>query len=145
MFFPILCSASDSLRDAARISAEGMMVQSERIKIISQNIANSDTTSVASGGTPYTRKILNVQEINGKTVNSRGGVGKSVRLDNSDYKMVYEPSHPAADENGYVLYPNVDIIIETVDAKEAQKTFEANLSALEIARSNESKMLEALK
>ena len=145
LFYAFSAQCSDALRDSSRISSEGLMIQSERMKIIAQNIANSETTALIPGAKPYTRKVLNTKTINDSTVKSKHGVRKKVNLDKKPYTMRYEPNHPAANEDGYVLYPNVDIVMETVDAKEAQRTFEANLSALDIARSNTNKMLEALK
>ena len=71
-------------------------------------------------------------------------VDKIVR-DKSEFQLRYEPQHPAANESGYVRYPNVQIPLETVDAKEAQRTYEANMSALEIAKSNQVRLIEALK
>ena len=69
----------------------------------------------------------------------------SIKEDQSDFTLKYEPNHPAADNNGMVKYPNVNIIIETVDSKEAQRTFDANVNSLEIAKSNQNKVLELMR
>lgn len=135
----------NSLGAASRVSVEGMILQSERLKIISQNIANSDTTAMTPEGKPYTRKIPVMKIVKDTQLDAEVSKFDTIRKDKAPYQLRYEPHHPAADEGGYVKYPNVDIIMENVDAKEAKRTFEANLSALEITRSNQTKMLEALK
>ena len=137
--------ASDSLVASSRISAAGMQAQNNRLKVIAQNLANIDVTGRGPDEDPYRRKIIffknEFDEKKGAEVVKVDGVYQ----DQSDFIKKYEPSHPAADSNGYVSYPNVNMAIETIDAKEAQRSFEANLSALEIAKSNQSKILELMK
>lgn len=136
---------ADDLDSSIRVSAEGMQLQSQRMKLISQNIANANVTGATSQDEPYTRKVLHVKKIYDPKLGAETTVIDKVAKHKSEYMMKYEPSHPAADASGYVKYPNVDPVMEMVDAKEAQRTFEANLSAMEIAKSNQSKILEALK
>lgn len=137
--------ASNDIMASSRVSAQGLQLQSERLKIIAQNIANAETTASSSAANPYVRKVLQVKlKRDGLLGSEMTYVDKVVR-DKSDFILRYYPSHPAADKDGYVKYPNVDQVLEMADAKEAQRSFEANLSALEIARSNQAKILEALK
>ena len=130
------------------ISATGMTAQQFRADIISENIANINTTRTSSG-TPYTRKIVTFQE---KDTNSferfltasrkRGShVGNGVKVirvsedDSTDYIMDYDPSHPDADENGYVSYPNVNIVTEMTDLIDANRAYEANVTAFNASKS----------
>ncbi|MBA8667863.1 flagellar basal body rod protein FlgC [Holosporaceae bacterium 'Namur'] len=138
-------SEGDSLSSAIAISAAGMRAQNERLKIITQNIANSEVTGANPNEDPYRRKQIiftNVYDDNLKAVTVKVD---RITPDKSDFILKYEPNHPAADANGYVKYPNVNNVIESVDAKEAQRTYEANLSAMEIARANQSKIIDLMR
>ncbi|MDF3048213.1 MAG: flagellar basal body rod flgC [Candidatus Midichloriaceae bacterium] len=137
--------AGDDLSASSRISARGLQLQSERLKIIAQNIANADTPGRTANEAPYSRKVIVVNTKYNEELNAHLTEVSKISSDRSKYKLKYEPHHPAADQNGYVKYPNVDHVLEMADAKEAQRSYEANLSALEIARANKSKILEALK
>jgi flagellar basal-body rod protein FlgC len=114
------------------ISATGLSAQRFRIELISTNIANSETTRTEKGE-PYRRKVPVFQElvrnIQGRRENS-GVIVKSVYEDPSDFRIVYDPTHPDADENGYVRLPNVNIIREMVDMINAQRAYEANATAI---------------
>jgi len=114
------------------ISATGLSAQRFRIELISTNIANSETTRTEKGE-PYRRKVPVFQElvrnIQGRRENS-GVIVKSVYEDPSDFRIVYDPTHPDADENGYVKLPNVNIIREMVDMINAQRAYEANATAI---------------
>jgi flagellar basal-body rod protein FlgC len=137
--------AGDDLSASSRISAKGLQLQSERLKVIAQNIANADTPGRTANEAPYSRKVIQVTTKYNEELNAQVTEVDKIASDHSRYKLKYEPHHPSADENGYVKYPNVDHVLEMADAKEAQRSYEANLSALEIARANKSKILEALK
>lgn len=110
------------------ISGYGMRAQSERVRVIAQNIANSDTAPLKPGENPYTR-----QQITFKNELDRKLGEKLVKVDDikedtkAEYQMKYMPGHPAADEKGYVKMPNVNSLIETMDMREATKSYEANL------------------
>ena len=114
------------------ISATGLSAQRFRIELISTNIANSETTRTEKGE-PYRRKVPVFQElvrnIQGRRENS-GVIVKSVYEDPSEFRIVYDPTHPDADENGYVKLPNVNIIREMVDMINAQRAYEANATAI---------------
>lgn len=122
------------LYNSMYIGASGMKSQSDRLRTISENLANVDSTSNVPGGEPYRRKVLTFKNYFDKEL----GVEK-VRVhkrgfDTSQFRKVYEPGHPAADSEGYVLYPNVNTMIEMVDMKEAQSSYEANLQSVSSAK-----------
>lgn len=112
------------------IAASGMRVQSERMKVIAENIANADSTSPTPGGDPYRRKVSTVttdfdRELGVNLVKS----GKTV-ADKSEFRSQYDPGNPNADAKGYVKLPNVDPLIEIMDMKEAQRSYEADLTVM---------------
>jgi flagellar basal-body rod protein FlgC len=127
------------------IAASGLRAQSGRMRIISENIANADSTSTQPGADPYRRKIpvfetevdraLNVQLVE---------LGK-VQLDPSDFHIKYEPGHPAADKNGNVKYPNVNPLVEMTDMREAQRSYEANVNVITATRRMIQRTIDILK
>ena len=143
-----------ALFQAFDISASGMTAQRFRTDIIAENVANVNTTRTEDG-TPYRRKIVTFAE---KDLNSFGNMlaktsrriygGDGVKVtkvaedDTTDFIMKYDPSHPDADENGYVTYPNVNIITEMTDLIDASRSYEANATAFEASKSMASKGLQ---
>ena len=129
------------------INASGLTTQRYRMDIISENVANANTTRTGDG-TPYVRKVVTFQEKGKQTPFSRalnksmdkysgegvkvGGVYKDTV---TEMNMVYDPSHPDADENGYVLYPNVNIITEMTNLIDASRAYEANATAFNASKS----------
>lgn len=145
-FLAIPVWALDDLMKSVHISASGMRVQGERLRIISQNIANSDSTGVTPGAEPYRRKVIYFTNRHDRTLGAEKVVVRNYGVDTKkEFIKKYQPSHIAADAQGYVLYPNVDRIIESVDAKEAQRTYEANLNSLEISKGMVAKTMDILK
>ncbi len=146
----IICSAAtasaiDDLTASQRVSSQGMRVQNERLKIISQNIANANSTGKSPSDQPYRRKMPVFKTQYDQQLKADVVKLDKIARDKSEFQLRYEPQHPAANTSGYVRYPNVQIPLETVDAKEAQRTYDANMSALEIAKSNQVRLIEALK
>jgi len=137
--------AADSLEASIKISSSGMQAQSQRLKVISQNIANSNVTGKTPDENPYRRKIIFFKNVYDPKLDTKILKVNSIQEDQSEFTLKYEPNHPAADNRGMVKYPNVNIIIETVDSKEAQRTFDANVNSLEIAKSNQNKILELMR
>ena len=134
------------LFQAFNISASGMTAERFRIDTIAENIANVNTTRTEDG-TPYRRKIVTFAE---KSVtpfttyyeSARArAVGKGVKVTSvkedteTDFKMEYDPSHPDADENGYVYYPNVNTVTEMTNLIDATRAYEANTTAFEATKS----------
>lgn len=124
------------LFDAMSISSSGMRAQSTRLRVISENIANASTAATAPGENPYTRRNITFKNVLDREL----GVD-TVRVDRISndtkrpYPVKYMPDHPGADENGYVKMPNVDPLIEMMDMKEAQRSYEANLGLIDQSRS----------
>jgi len=118
-----------------QISASGMNAQSVRLRTIAENIANSESTSTAPGGDPYRRKLVTFKEVFDKTAGvNEVKIGK-VTIDNSQLEKRYDPQNPGADKDGYVLMPNVNPLIEMMDMRQAQRSYEANLSVIDVTRS----------
>lgn len=136
------------------ISSSGLTAERLRMDIISQNIANANTTRTSSG-TPYRRKVPIFREIPKNTTfsqvleNAQNGnvIGngvevKAIKEVQSPFKRVYDPGHPDADAQGYVQMPNVDIVTEMVDMISAARAYEANVTAINAAKSMAMKALE---
>ena len=128
-----------------KIAASGLTAQTARMRVIAENIANADSAGKTPTDQPYRRRIPTFQtELDPQTGDEGVKVG-NVALDMSDFETRYEPGHPAADPNGYVKYPNVDPLIESVDMREAQRTYEANLNVVTTTKQMLSRTLDILK
>jgi flagellar basal-body rod protein FlgC len=128
-----------------QIAASGMRAQAGRMRVISENIANADSTAQQPGGDPYRRKIPTFQAEVDRTLDAKVVSLGRVRPDRSDFKLKYEPSHPAADPAGYVKYPNVNSVVEMTDMREAQRSYEANLNVIGATRRMIQRTLELLR
>jgi flagellar basal-body rod protein FlgC len=123
----------DFLKSMA-IAASGLRAQVGRMRVISENVANADSTAQRPGADPYRRKIPTFRsEVDRALAASVIGIGR-VRTDPSAFRVKYEPGHPAADPAGYVKYPNVNSIVEMTDMREAQRSYEANLNVIGATR-----------
>ena len=130
---------------SADIAASGMKAQAERLKVISQNMANVDSVSAEPGGEPYRRQVVSFQNyVDQATGAQKVRVDKIVK-DMSPFEKKYDPNHPAADAQGYVSLPNVNTLVEMMDMKEAQRVYDANLNMLKTAREMNSSVLDILK
>ena len=129
--------------NAMAVAASALKAQQSRMRVIAENIANAESTARTAGGTPYRRQIpvFEARNVDGAT----GVVLAEVRPDQGEFRMDYDPSHPAANADGYVMRPNVDSLIEAMDMREAQRAYEANLNVIETARSMESRTLDIIK
>ncbi|GBR06459.1 flagellar basal body rod protein FlgC [Acetobacter oeni] len=127
------------------ISAAGMEAQSQRLRVVAENLANQNTTGSTPGADPYRRKTITFQNIiDNKTGVSKVSV-KKIDHDMSDFETRYDPSHPAADAQGYVKTPNVSTMVEVMDSHEAQRSYEANLNTLQTTRSMITRTIDLLK
>jgi flagellar basal-body rod protein FlgC len=124
----------DDLSAALKISASGMRAQSARVRVVSENIANADSTASTAGGEPYRRQVPVFRSEADRASGARLVALDRVALDPAAFSLRYEPSHPAANPEGYVLTPNVNPLVEMMDLREAQRSYEANLGALDQAR-----------
>lgn len=125
--------AMDFLKSMA-IAASGLRAQSGRMRVISENVANAESTAQRPGANPYRRKIPTFRSEMDKALDAQTVSMGRVRLDQSDFRSKYEPGHPAADANGYVKYPNVNSLVEMTDMREAQRSYEANLNVIGATR-----------
>ncbi len=116
------------------VAASGMRAQSSRMRIIAENIANADSTSQTPGGDPYRRKIPTMMSDFDRELGATLVTAGDPTLDQSDFRKKYDPSNPAADKSGYVKLPNVNPLIEMMDMREAQRSYEANLTMLEASK-----------
>ena len=135
----------DNLKKSVEIAAHGSKFQSERIKIAAENMANEDSTAVTPGGDPYRRKIIFAKNKYDKNLKTNVITTRKVDFDESDFILKYDPTHPAANNEGYVKYPNVNRLIERADASEAQRGYEANLGIIEMSNSLMQKTIEAIR
>ncbi len=126
--------SSSDLSTVMSIASSGLRAQSTRMKIVAENIANAATTPSKPGEQPYQRKVVSFKN----EFDRASGVYKvkvdGIRKDNSDFIKKYDPSHPAADEKGYILTPNVKTILEGMDMRQAQHAYDANLNVIESSR-----------
>jgi flagellar basal-body rod protein FlgC len=134
----------DFLKSIA-IAASGLRAQAGRMRIISENIANSDSTAPSVGAEPYRRKIPTFQSEMDRTVDAQLVTLGRVKTDPSDFRVKHEPGHPAADENGNVKYPNVNSLVEMMDLREAQRSYEANINVIGASRRMIARTLDILK
>jgi flagellar basal-body rod protein FlgC len=123
------------LVDTLLVSSAGMRAQGDRLRIVAENIANAESVAEKPGGDPYRRKIITFKN----TLDRELGI-ETVKVsqrgyDKSPFQKKYDPSHPAADAQGYVNYPNVSTIVEMMDMREARRAYEANLNMVEISKS----------
>ncbi len=134
------------LLNAMTISASGMRTQGTRVRVITENIANSATTGQTPGADPYRRQTISFKN----ELDKEKGV-KLVQVDEigedfeSDFILKFMPDHPAANEDGYVKMPNVNTLIETMDVREAQRSYEANLGMIEQSRTMMMRTIDLLR
>lgn len=133
------------LGTAMSIAASGMKAQSARLRVTAENLANVESTAQRPGGDPYRRRTIAFaghmdRDLGAELVEvDRHGV------DMTDFTLRHEPGHPAADAAGYVKYPNVNAFVELMDMREAQRSYEANLNALTLARSLQQRTIDLLR
>ncbi|MBN9304025.1 MAG: flagellar basal body rod protein FlgC [Devosia sp. 67-54] len=128
-----------------KIAATGLHAQNARMRVIAENLANADSAGKTPTDEPYRRRIPTFKAV--MDADAGGEVVKvgKIALDQTAFQERYEPGHPAADKNGYVKYPNVDPLIEAMDMREAQRTYEANLNVITVTRQMLGRTLDILK
>lgn len=133
------------LTQSLKISAAGMKVQGVRLKVIAENLANADSISPKAGEDPYRRKVVTFQNVLDRKVGADLVKVKEIGVDKSDFRKRYDASHPAADADGYVSLPNVNPLVELMDMREAQRSYEANVNVIGATRRMIQRTLEILK
>jgi len=127
------------------IAASGLRAQAGRMRIISENIANADSTPTAPGADPYRRKVPTFQLEFDRALDANVVELGQPQPDKSDFRLKYEPGHPAADANGNVKYPNVNSMVEMTDMREAQRSYEANINVITATRRMLQRTIDILK
>ncbi|WP_207459440.1 flagellar basal body rod protein FlgC [Azospirillum sp. SYSU D00513] len=122
------------LYKAMAVSAAGMKAQGTRLKVIAENLANANSTAETPGDLPYRRKVVVFQNMMDRQMQVDTVRVAKVDLDKKDFERRYDPSHPSADADGYVLLPNVNSLVEAMDMREAQRSYEANLNVIDSSR-----------
>jgi flagellar basal-body rod protein FlgC len=127
------------------IATSGLRAQAGRMRVISENIANSDSTASTAGGDPYRRKVPTFSAELDRTLDASVVKLGRVMPDNSDFRVKHEPGNPAADAEGNVKYPNVNPLVEMTDMRDAQRSYEANLNVIHATRTMIQRTLDILK
>ena len=133
------------LSSAMTIASAGMRAQSVRLRVTAENLANAESTATVAGGEPFRRKTVSFAERPDRDSGLELVDVAKLGEDGGDFELRYQPGHPAADAAGYVKYPNVSPLIELVDMREAQRSYEANLNAMQLARSMIGRTLDLLR
>ena len=127
------------------IAASGLRAQAGRMRIISENIANADSTAASPGAEPYRRKMASFKSEMDRTLDAQLVALGRIKTDPSEFRVKHEPGHPAADQNGNVKYPNVNSLVEMTDLREAQRSYEANINVIGASRRMIQRTIEILK
>ncbi len=128
-----------------KISASGLEAQSARMRVIAENLANADSAAKTPDGDPYRRRIPTFAAVFDRELDAFNVKVGKMALDQSEFRTKYEPGHPAANDQGFVKYPNVDSLIELADMREAQRTYEANLNVIRSSRAMYGQTLDILR
>lgn len=137
---------SGDIANALMASANGMRVQGARIRVISENIANADTTGLTPGSDPYERQTISFKNHLDREMGVSLVEVNKIGVDSkTPFTLQYNPDHPAANADGYVKMPNVNTMLEMMDAKEAQRSYEANLGMIEQSRAMISRTIDLLR
>lgn len=135
----------DPLTSALKVSASGLQAESTRLRIVSENIANARSTGDAPGADPFRRKTISfaaeVDRASGASLVEVERLG----TDDLDFNIEFDPGNPAADEKGMVKLPNVNILIEMADMREANRAYEANLQTIKQSRDLISQTIDLLR
>ncbi|MFL9825712.1 flagellar basal body rod protein FlgC [Rhodoplanes sp. SY1] len=127
------------------IAASGLRAQAGRMKVLSENIANADSTAQKPGADPYRRRIPTFRSELDRELDARTVQLGPTRPDQSSFRTKHEPGHPLADANGNVRYPNVNSIVEMTDMREAQRSYEANVNVIGATRRMIQRTLDILR
>jgi flagellar basal-body rod protein FlgC len=133
------------LDKAMSISARGMDVETTRLRIIAENLANQDSTGSTPGADAYRRKTITFANSMDRTLGVTTVQVKRIGTDASEQQTRYDPSNPAANKDGYVKQPNVNSFVEVMDMREAERSYSANLSVMQATRGMLTRAIELLK
>ncbi|WP_188577249.1 flagellar basal body rod protein FlgC [Azorhizobium oxalatiphilum] len=135
----------DPLKAAGQIAGSGLQAQATRMRVVSENLANSRSTGTTPGADPYSRKTVQFEAELDRTIGSSSVKLKATGVDKSPFIQEYDPGNPAADSKGMVKLPNVNMMVELADMREASRTYEANLQMIKQTRSMGAMLLDLLR
>jgi len=136
---------SDPMQVSIKVAASGLQAQSRRMLVVSENLANAQSTGNTPGADPYARKTLSFASELDNQMGAQMVKVDAVETDRRPFRIEYDPSHPAADANGNVKLPNVEMLVELADMREANRSYEANLQVIKHARSMISMTVDLLR
>ncbi|WP_046866803.1 flagellar basal body rod protein FlgC [Microvirga massiliensis] len=135
----------DPLIASSKLSSAGLEAQSARLRVISENVANAQSTGKTPGSDPYARKTITFKAELDRALGASSVAVKDVGQDQAPFPVEFDPGNPAADENGMVKKPNVNMLIEMADMREANRSYEANLQMMKQARTQISATIDLLR
>lgn len=124
----------DDMMQTLKISATGLRAQGTRLRVIAENVANANSLPLSPGQDPYQRRVVSFRSVLDDTIGAKVVEVARVAGDQAPFPRKYDPGHPAADPQGYVRLPNVSTLIEMADMREAQRSYEANLSVIKASK-----------
>ena len=130
---------------ALNVAASGLRAQTARMKVIAENIANASSTAPNPGADPYRRKLATFGQVLDRESGATEVKMTGIQKDQSEFRLRYDPTHPGANGDGYVKLPNVNTLIESMDMREAQRAYEANLNVVESARAMMTRTIDLLR
>ena len=133
------------LTKVLNISASGMSAQTMRLRTIAENLANAESLGESPGAAPYARKLVTFKNILDRKLGASTVKVDKITKDQAEFQKRFDPQHPAADKDGYVLTPNVNSLIELMDMRQAQRSYEANLSVIEVSKSMLARTIDLLR
>ena len=133
------------LTNAIKISASGMRAQGTRLRVVAENVANAESLGNTAADDPYRRKTITFENELDRKINADMVRISKIGRDQGDFNIFYEPHHPLADDKGYIKMPNVNTLIEMTDMREAERSYEANVSVIESSKSFIERTLELLR
>ncbi|MCF4129726.1 flagellar basal body rod protein FlgC [Methylobacterium sp. SyP6R] len=135
----------DPLLAASRLASAGLEAQSLRMRVVSENLANAQSTGNAPGADPYARKTVTFKAELDRAIGAASVRVRDIDTDNTPFRVEHDPSNPAADQNGNVKLPNVNALIEMADMREANRSYEANLQVIKQARAMVASVIDLLR
>ena len=135
----------DALLSSTRLASAGLAAQSARMRVVAENLANAQSTGDTPGADPYSRKTVTFRAEVDRAFGAASVRVNGIATDRTPFRVEHDPGHPAADENGNVKLPNVNVLIEMADMREANRSYEANLQMIKQARAMISSTIELLR
>lgn len=136
---------ADALNATFKIASHGLEAQSRRLRVVSENLANAQSTGRTAGSDPYRRKTIAFEAEMDRASGAALVTAERTGVDRAPFQRVYDPNHPAADADGYVKMPNVNMLVELADMREANRSYEANLEVIKQARSMTLRIIDLMR